>query len=129
MSGQLKELGRFYGAAEVGIVGLAAGSEFAIVSMLQSDYDPRTARGIGGQTPRLKGLFATFTLAAFIRELGYSATRVASDDNRGERLAVVAGLGTLDGDGRLVHRRLGRGVHVAEVIVTDLPLQPDGWEV
>jgi epoxyqueuosine reductase QueG len=60
--------------------------------------------------------------------LGYSATRVSAEDNRGERLAAAAGLGTLDTNGRLVHQRFGRGVHVAEVIITDLPLQPDGQE-
>jgi hypothetical protein len=128
MSGHIKELGRFYGADLVGIVGLAAEPGFAIVSVLKADYDTRTAHGVGGQTPLLKGLFETFTLAAYIRELGYSATRISVEDKRGQRLAATAGLGTLDSDGYLVHRRFGRGVHVAEVIVTDLPLQPDGQE-
>lgn len=128
MSGHIKELGQFYGADGVGIVGLTSEPGFAIVSVLKADYDPRTAHGVGGQTPLLKGLFETFTLAAYIRELGYSARRVTVEDNRGERLAASAGLGSLDPDGRLVHPRLGRGVHVAEVIVTDLPLQPDGQE-
>ena len=129
MSDQIKELGRFYGADLVGIVELASEPGFAIVSVLKADYDTRMAHGPGGQTPVLKGLFATFTLAAFIRELGYSAaTRVSGDDNRGERLAAAAGLGILDGDGRLVIRRHGRGAYVAEVIFTDLPLQPDGQE-
>jgi hypothetical protein len=128
MSGHIKELGRFYGAELVGIVELISEPGFAIVSVLKADYDTRTAQGIGGQTPVLKGLFETFTLAAYIRELGYSAMRVPGDDNRGQRLAAAAGLGTLDSDGRLVHRRFGRHVHVAEVILTDLPLQPDGQE-
>jgi hypothetical protein len=128
MSGHIKEIGRFYGAELVGIVGLVSEPGFAIVSVLKADYDTRTARGVGGQTPLLKGLFETFTLAAYIRELGYAAMRVSSDDSRCERLAAAAGLGTLDQDGRLVHRRFGRRVHVAEVIVTDLPLQPDGQE-
>jgi hypothetical protein len=128
MSGHIKELGRFYGAEMVGIVGLTSEPGFAIVSVLKADYDIRTARGVGGQTPLLKGLFETFTLAAYIRELGYSATRVSVEDNRGERLAAAAGLGILDDDGRLVHRRFGRNVHVAEVIITDLPLESDGRE-
>jgi epoxyqueuosine reductase QueG len=71
-------------------------------------------------------MFATFTLGAYIRELGYRATRVEAEN--ADRLAVAAGLGTLGPDGRLVTRRFGRGVHVAEVILTDLPLQPDGRE-
>jgi hypothetical protein len=128
MSGHIKKLGQFYGADLVGIVGLASEPGFAIVSVLKADYDTRTARGVGGQTPLLKGLFETFTLAAYIRELGYSAKRVSLEDNRGERLAATAGLGSLDTKGHLVNRRFSRGVHVAEVIITDLPLQPDGHE-
>ena len=128
MSSHIKELGRFYGADLIGIVELGAEPGFAIVSVLKSDYDTRTAVGAGGQTPALKGLFATFTLAAYVRELGYRATRVLVEDGRGERLAAAAGLGEVGGDGRLVTRRFGRGVYVAEVIFTDLPLQPDGQE-
>ncbi len=129
MSSHIKELGRFYGADLIGIVGLPSDQGFAIVSVLKADYDPRTAAGVGGQTPALKGLFATFTLAAYIRELGYGATRAFAEDNRGERLAAAAGVGDLNADGRLVTRRFGRGVYVAEVIFTDLPLQPDGREI
>jgi hypothetical protein len=128
MTEQIKVLGRFYGADLIGIVGLTSAAGFAIVSVLEAEYDTRTAAGLGGQTPVLKGLFATFTLAAYIRELGYRATRVLAEDNRAERLAAAAGLGDLTGDGRLVTRRFGRHVYVAEVIFTDLPLQPDGQE-
>jgi hypothetical protein len=106
MSGHAKELARFYGAAMVGIVKLPAESEFAIVCVLEAEYDTHTARGIGGQTPAMKGLFATFTLGAYIRELGYSATCVELDVDGGDRLAAAAGLGTLDAEGRLVTRRL-----------------------
>jgi len=51
---------------------------------------------------------------------------VLSPHARAEQLAAAAGLGTLDADGRLVTRELGTRVHVANVIVTDLPLAPDG---
>jgi hypothetical protein len=129
LSSHIKELGRFYGADLIGIVGLPSDQGFAIVTVLRADYDPRTAAGVGGQTPALKGLFATFTLAAYIRELGYRAKRTFAEDSRGERLAAAAGLGELTGDGRLVTRQFGRGVYVAEVIFTDLPLQPDGQEI
>jgi epoxyqueuosine reductase QueG len=71
----------------------------------------------------MKGLFATFTLGAYIREMGYMAD--ASEADR-ERLAVAAGLGTLDASGRLTTRQFGRNVHIADVMLTDLPLQPDG---
>ena len=129
LSGHIKELGRFYGADLVGIVGLRSEAGCAIVTVLKADYDTRAAAGVGGQTPALKGLFATFTLAAYIRELGYRATREFADDNRAQRLAAAAGLGELTADGRLVTRRFGRGVYVAEVIFTDLPLEPDGQEL
>src|ERR1700682_3947086 len=81
MSSHVKDLGRFYGADMVGIVELSSKPGFAIVSVLKADYDTRTAKGIGGQTPALKGLFATFTLAAYIRELGYRATRSDAAEN------------------------------------------------
>ena len=125
MSGHIKELGQFYGADVVGIVGLASEPGCAIVSVLKADYDPRAAHGVGGQTPLLKGLFETFTLAAYIRELGYRAVRAASDAD-GDRLAVAAGLGVLNAEGRLVTPRFGPNVYVAELIYTDLPLEADG---
>jgi hypothetical protein len=136
MAGHVKEFGRFLGAEQVGIVRLVvnpfaeegATDEtrcFAIVCVLKADHDTATAGGIGGQTPALKGLFATFNLAAYIKELGYRATR--SGAHR-QRLAALAGLGVLDAEGRLSSARLGPNVHVAEVVYTDLPLEADGWE-
>jgi epoxyqueuosine reductase QueG len=71
----------------------------------------------------MKGLFATFTLGAFIRELGYAAEHSEADR---ERLAAAAGLGRLEVDGRLSTRAFGKQVHVADVLLTDLPLEPDG---
>ena len=94
-----------------------------IVCAVRTDYDERAAPGVGGQTPAMKGLFASFTLGAYIRELGYTAD--ASEVDR-DRLAAAAGLGTLDSSGRLVTRQFGRNVHVADVLLTDLPLQADG---
>jgi hypothetical protein len=109
MSGHVKDLGRFYGAENVGIAGLPSGL-FAIVCALRADYDTATHPGIGGQTPAMKGLFATFTLGAYIRELGYTTD---SCDVESDRVAQAACLNT-------------RGMHIADVIVTDLPLEPDG---
>jgi hypothetical protein len=116
MADQVKELGRFYGADRVGIVERSgADPPFAIVSVLKADHDTHTARGIGGQVPALKALFATFTLAAYIRELGYRADCVELPE--ASELADVAGLLPLP---KAPH------VHVGDVILTDLPLQPDG---
>jgi hypothetical protein len=134
-SDHLKQLARFLGAELVGIVHLneaevrdAADSEsypFAIVCAVRTDYDPRTALGVGGQVAVRNGRFVTFTLAAYIREMGYRATNQLPADE--QRLAAAAGLGTLDAEGRLVPPKRSSRVHVAdEVIYTDLPLAPDG---
>jgi hypothetical protein len=111
MAQHVIELSKFYGADQVGVVALEKG-RFGVVCALEADYDPRTAHGIGGQTPAMKGLFATFTVAAFIRELGYEANCLVRDD--AEELAARAGLGP----GKSKFR------YIAEVIETNLPLEP-----
>ena len=133
-SSHVKELARYLGTDLVGIARLPGVVEnkgegdnvypFAVVCAVQADYDPRQAPGIGGQVSVQKGLFITFVLSAWIRELGYRATAVLEPD--AEKLAVVAGLGTLNAEGRLVTPQFGARVHVANVIRTDLPLAPDG---
>ena len=97
---------------------------FAVICVLRADYEPRKARGIGGQVPVQKGLFVTFVLSAWIRELGFSAT--VAPDAAGEQLATMAGLGILDQDGKLVTKQFSNRVYVADVIRTDLPLAADG---
>ena len=97
---------------------------FAVICAVQADHDPRKSPGIGGQVPVQKGLFITFVLSAWIRELGFRATAALDPD--AEMLAVTAGLGTLNSEGRLVTSNFGTRVHVANVIRTDLPLAPDG---
>ena len=97
---------------------------FAVICAVHADYDPRTAPGIGGQMPVQNGLFITFVLSSWIRELGFRAT-VIRDANT-DALAAKAGLGTLNGQGRLVTREFGAGVYVADAIYTDLPLAADG---
>jgi hypothetical protein len=140
-SSHVKELARYLGTDLVGVARLSAppfpispkgenkgeGNEqypFAVICAVQADYDPRKSPGIGGQVPVQKGLFITFVLSAWIRELGYRATAVLDPD--AERLAVAAGLGTLNAEGRLVTPQFGSRIHVANVIRTDLPLAPDG---
>ena len=119
----VKEMARYLGADLVGVTTLDAddaGHPFAVVCAVRAADDPRQARGIGGQVPVQNGLFVTFVLSAWIRELGYRASVAASPD--AARLAVAAKLGTLDRTGRLVTAEYGRRVHVADVIRTDLPL-------
>jgi epoxyqueuosine reductase QueG len=79
---------------------------------------------MGGQVPVQNGLFITFVLSAWIRELGFRAT--AAPQPGDEKLAAQAGLGTLDRQGRLVTPQFGVKIYVANAIRTDLPLAPDG---
>jgi len=124
-SSHVKDLARYLGADLVGVASLS-GDEypFAVVCAVEAEYDPRTALGIGGQAPVQKGLFISFVLSAWIRELGFRATAAPHAD--GERLAAAAGLGTLNGEGRLITTKYDSRVHVANLIRTDLPLAADG---
>lgn len=126
-SAHVKEMARYLGADLVGITRLGADDTdypFAVVCALRADYDPRKAAGIGGQVAVQNGLFVTFVLSAWIRELGFRAK--AMPDAEAERLASRAGLGTVDSDGRLVTHEFGSGIHVADPVRTDLPLKADG---
>jgi hypothetical protein len=128
-SSHLKGMAEYFGAELVGVAQLdpnesPEGYTFAVVCAVHADYDPRVAPGVGGQVPVQNGLFITFVLSAWIRELGYRAT--AAPDPDAESLAARAGLGTLNKDGRLVTPQFGANVHVANIIRTDLPLAPDG---
>jgi hypothetical protein len=141
-SSHLKGMARYFGADLVGIVKLPAHNPspshhppaadgkieeeypFGVVCVVRAEHDPRTAPGIGGQVPVQNGLFITFVLSAWIRELGFRAN-VAQETN-GEKLAAVAGLGEINGQGRLVTPQHGVDVHVANIILTDLPLAQDG---
>jgi len=138
-SSHVKGMAEYFGAELVGIAklnnvlpvreGKSEGDEnqnypFAIICAVHADHDPRTSPGIGGQVPVQNGLFITFVLSAWIRELGFQA-KTASDPDA-DKLAAAAGLGTLNSDGRLVTPKFGTNVHIANVIRTDLPLAPDG---
>jgi hypothetical protein len=121
----VKELARFLGADLVGIARREDdGLPFAVVCALRADYDPRQAAGIGGQVPVEKGLFVTFIVSAWMREMGYQATTKVAVD--GDQLAVAAALGTLNTEGRLVTPQFGPKVYVVDPILTDLPLASDG---
>ena len=127
-STHIKELALYVGSDLTGVARRPAGAEypFAVVCVVKAEHDPREAPGIGGQVPVMNGQFSTFVLAAYIRELGYRATTAGNPDPDAERLAAAAGLGRLNAQGRLVTGKFGDRVHVAEIINTDLPLEPDG---
>ena len=78
---------------------------FAILWGVRAEYDPRVSPGIGGQVPVQNGLFLTFVLCAWIRELGFRAS--VAPDMDAEKLAVQAGLGTRNAEGRLVTPQFG----------------------
>jgi epoxyqueuosine reductase len=149
MSRQLKELAQWFGADLVGIAALQpahlqpggqAGAEasssedteppensarqypFAVVCAIASDYDPREAKGLGGQLAVQNGAVVNHHVRNYIRELGYRASIGGAD---AIAVAAAAGLGRLDGDGRLVTSTQGAHIHVADAILTDLPLAPD----
>jgi hypothetical protein len=130
-SNHLKGMAEYFGAELVGIAKLAGnepsnpeGLPFAVLCAVHADHDPRTSPGMGGQVPVQNGLFITFVLSAWIRELGFRAN--AAPDPEAEKLAAKAGLGTLNSAGRLVTPKFGANVHVANVVRTDLPLAADG---
>jgi hypothetical protein len=141
MADHVRQLGKFFGVDAVHIVrteGLgiesaasagdrAAGEEkalpYAIFCLLRAEHDARDAPGIGGHAVALKAAFATFQIAAIIREFGFEAHRLVRDDR--DAIAARAGIGTLDARGRLTTRRFGAKVHVADVILTDLPVAVD----
>jgi hypothetical protein len=126
MSQHIQDLGRFFGAALIGVAPLGLNESndypFAVVAAIPAEYDPRTSPGIGGQAAALTGAYVAFNLAAAIREYGFRAARSGSLDL--DRIAVCAGLGTLDPAGRLVAREYGSRLYLADVIRTDLPLKP-----
>jgi hypothetical protein len=125
----LKELALFLGSEATGVARLGPGDAhgdqypFAVVFLVKAEVDPQKALGFGGQTPVQNGQYITFVASAYIRELGFHAT--AKLDCHREQMAVAAGLGTVNNQGRFVSTKLGPKVHIADVIFTDLPLAPD----
>jgi hypothetical protein len=127
----VKGMARYFGADLVGIARLASGHAdnpdgypFAVLCGVRAEYDPRVSPGIGGQVPVQNGLFITFVLSGWIRELGFRASVVPHLET--EKLAAQAGLGRLNAEGRLVTPQFGVKVYIADAICTDLPLAADG---
>src|SRR5262245_50649702 len=103
----VKELAYYLGAEQVGIARLAANSAsnpddypFAVLCTVRAEYDPRGLAGIGGQGPVQKGLFISFVLNGWIKEMGFPGS--IEPHLEAEILAVQAGLGTLNAEGRFV---------------------------
>lgn len=113
-AGHLKELARFWHSDATGIVRLTGGDyPYAMVFGIHTEYDPKVAHGWGGQSAVWKGAYVAFEMGAYIREMGYRATR-AGDAEAG-RLAAAAGL----------QAPPGQYLYLTDVLLTDLPLAPD----
>lgn len=130
-SSHVKGMAQYFGAELIGILQLGAevpvnpeDFPFAILCAVHTDYDPRQAKGVGGQMPVQNGLFITFVLSSWLRELGFRAKVVRDQDF--DAMAAKAGMGTLNRSGRLVTPELGSNVYVADAIYTDLPMKADG---
>lgn len=130
----VKELTLYLGGQLAGIADLgkqtpeiARGYPYAIVTGVRAEYDPYMSPGPGGQAAAQAGQFVTFIVASWIREMGFRAT-MKIDAPRAERehLAVAAGLGKLNGDGKLTAPKYGAKLHIADIIFTDLPMEADG---
>jgi hypothetical protein len=132
MSRHIKELGRWFGADLVGIAALQPAHlqpggqsdtqyPFAVVCAIAADYDPKEAKGLGGQLVVQNGAVVNHHLRNYIRELGYHASIGGANPFA---VAAVAGLGKLDSGGRFVTRRRGAHIHIADAILTDLPVAP-----
>jgi hypothetical protein len=130
----VKELGLYLGAQVVGIADLgkqppeiARDFPFAVVTGVRAENDPYTSPGVGGQAPVQAGQFVTFIVASWIRELGFRGSmKIEVPREERERLAVAAGLGRVNADGRLTVPKYGTKIHIADIIFTDLPLVADG---
>jgi len=133
-SKHVKELARYLDAKLTGIVDLgkqapeiARGYPYAIFVAVRAEYDPYTSPGVGGQAALQAGQYVTFIVASWIREMGFRATmKIDVPREEREQLAVVAGLGTLNRDGRLTVPKYGTNIHVADILFTDLPMEADG---
>ena len=142
MSSDLAQLALFLGATAMGVAALDASHlsdrpaedsaqavdqpeallesyPFVIMCAVHSQYDPATAKGIGGQFAVHESASVSFSLSAYIRELGYRATVRPVDS---VAVAVAAQLGTRDMEGRFVPSEHGDKVYVGDGVLTDLPL-------
>jgi len=105
--------------------------KYAIVFMDEMSLDmvgtaPHTPTAIESMHNYSKGAFVATQLAAFIANLGYSATanHLRHYDAMMVPLAIDAGLGELSRMGYLITKELGPRVRICAV-TTDLPLIPD----
>jgi hypothetical protein len=132
MSGQIKGFAEFLGANLVAITNtdpsvVETDTEeelypYAITCVVEADHDPKKALGIGGQLAKQRLAVINFQLRSYIRQLGYKASL---GHPKSYSMAVAAGLGTVDGQGRFTTKRHGNRVWLEDVVLTELPLAVD----
>jgi hypothetical protein len=138
MTGQIKGFAEFLGSCLVAITNTDPayledapedGSEgdtelypYAIICAVKYEHDPNKARGIGGQLAQQKLAVINFQMRSYIRQLGYKASL---RHPKSAEMAVAAGLGTIDKQGRFSAKRYGHRVWLGDVILTELPLVVD----
>jgi len=109
---------------------LPPGLGFAVVLAFEMDYDTVAL------TPTMTSFAVTvlgysrmaatvWSLARFIRNLGYQAVACGNDTALSVPLAIDAGLGEMSRPGLVVTPEFGARVRLAKVL-TDMPLVPDG---
>ena len=111
MAADLHDLATFLGASAIGVVATSAASltpaddgdtplaldeltasyPFLIMCTVPAEYDPTASPGIGGQHAAQVSAKVNFSVAAYIRELGYLAIVHPVDS---VKAAVEAGIGT-----------------------------------
>jgi hypothetical protein len=147
MSGHMVQLAKFWGAHVAGVAAADAawftgGPENgnghdgsigkipnvvelrnAIVCGVRRDFGAN-ALGIGGRRAEQKLAVANFHLRSYLREIGYQAD-LATPRSPAEA-AAAAGLGTLSLNGHLSSPEHGDKLVLAQVVLTNLPLQPAG---
>jgi hypothetical protein len=141
MAADLHDLATFLGASAIGVVATSEASltpastgdgdapsdlhehttshPFLIMCTVPAEYDPTKAPGIGGQHAAQASAKVNFSVAAYIRELGYLAIVHPVDS---VKAAVEAGIGSRRADGRLTTKNHGANVYVGDGVLTDLPL-------
>ena len=102
---------------------LAQELPWAIVCGVRRDFDV-AAQGMGGRLAEQKLAVANFNIRSYIREIGFNA--IFATPAPASQAAVAAGLGTLDKDGRFVSKQHGDRLVLGQVVLTDLPMQPQG---
>lgn len=119
----LDQLVRFLGGSAIGVAktdaafllpdedtdpaGLVEDHPFAVVCAVHAEHHPDRAKGMAGQHVLHESASVNFSLAAYIRELGYRGTVRPVDSAAAARAAGV---------------EPGRSEYVGDVVLTDLPL-------